>query len=339
MQAQRDVGILGGVFGRAVERHFVKADLRGPLATHLFVGDGLQLQHAICQCIHAVIAVGLKHVRLQHRVVLDATQRNAVVGKHVRVVLQMLANLLGRVVLQPDFHAGEHGVARELRRCIQPHHIRPTMGDRDVARLPRSDRQRNADQLRQHRINRGRLGVDADEVGLIEQLHPRFKLRFGGDGLVLDRFRRRFDVEQASLGLLLGKRLASVVLGGCGRFAGSTHAARIRQCLAGRLAQPGLEAVAGEEVDQLALVFAAVNQCIEVRHLFRQIAIELHRQQFAALGQPFERVAQVLADHALDLARAGHDVVERAEFGQPLHSSLRAHLGHARHVVDRVANQ
>lgn len=90
---------------------------------------------------------------------------------------------------------------------------------------------------------------------------------------------------------------------------------------------------------ELGFIFAAVDQRIECRHLFAEVAVELHGQQFAALGKPFERVAQVLAHHALDLACMRDDVVERAELRQPFHRGFRAHLRHAGHVVHGVANQ
>ncbi len=337
MQAQRDVGILGGVFGGAVERHFIEADLRRALAAHLFVGDGLEVQHALGQCVHAMVAVRGQHVRLQHGVMRDAAQRDAVVGEHVRVVLQVLADLAADLVLQPQPHARQHGLARQLRGGIQPRHVGPAMRDRDVARPARLHRQRDADQLRQHRVDRRRLGIDADELGRVQQPHPRFELRLGGDGFVLDLGRRRFHIEQA--GLLLCRGLRCVLLDGRGGLARRAHAAGVGQRFAGGLAQPGLEAIAAEKVSQPGAIFAAIDQGIERRDVRGEVAIGLDGQQLAALGQPVERIAQVLADHALDLAGAGDHVVERAVFAQPLDRCLRPHLGHARHVVHGVTDQ
>ena len=65
----------------------------------------------------------------------------------------------------------------------------------------------------------------------------------------------------------------------------------------------------------------------------------LDRQQRAALGQPVERLAQVLADGALHLVRARHQRVQRAVFLQQLHGRLGADLVDAGHVVHRVAHQ
>ncbi len=78
---------------------------------------------------------------------------------------------------------------------------------------------------------------------------------------------------------------------------------------------------------------------MEVGDRLGQVAVDLHRHQLARTRQPLERVAQVLADHALDLVRIGHDAVERAVFGQPFDRGLGTDLGHAGHVVDRIADQ
>jgi hypothetical protein len=77
--------------------------------------------------------------------------------------------------------------------------------------------------------------------------------------------------------------------------------------LAGCLAQPRLEAVALEERDQLFLVFAKVVQRLEIGNGIAQVAIGLDRDQFPRARQPVQRVAQVLAHHALDLLGVGHD--------------------------------
>jgi hypothetical protein len=55
--------------------------------------------------------------------------------------------------------------------------------------------------------------------------------------------------------------------------------------------------------------------------------------------QPVERLAQVLAGHALDAGGGGDHAVERAEVGDPLGGRLRSDLVDARHVVDGVADQ
>ena len=62
-------------------------------------------------------------------------------------------------------------------------------------------------------------------------------------------------------------------------------------------------------------------------------------QDLAALGQPVEGGAQVLADRALDVGRARDQLVERTVLQQPFRGGLGADLGDTRHVVDRVAHE
>jgi hypothetical protein len=49
-----------------------------------------------------------------------------------------------------------------------------------------------------------------------------------------------------------------------------------------------------------------------------EVAIGDHGDQLAAGGQPVERLAQVLAGHALDAAGGGHDAVQAAVLGSHL---------------------
>ncbi len=71
----------------------------------------------------------------------------------------------------------------------------------------------------------------------------------------------------------------------------------------------------------------------------RQRDVALHGEQPAALGQPVERPAQVLAHRAVDLGGVRDHRVERAVLLDPFRRGLRADLVHAGHVVHRVARQ
>src|SRR5437879_9424975 len=74
--------------------------------------------------------MGLQHIRLQQRVVLDALQRDAVIGQHMRVVLEVLADLRMARRLQPWAQLLEHALQPELLR--RP---RVAVRERDVAGL------------------------------------------------------------------------------------------------------------------------------------------------------------------------------------------------------------
>jgi len=84
------------------------------LAAEFFVADATAAQVALGQAAQVVRLVHLQHVALQHGVVGVATHLNAVVGKHMAVVLDVLAQLERGGVLQPRLQARQHLVAREL---------------------------------------------------------------------------------------------------------------------------------------------------------------------------------------------------------------------------------
>ena len=71
----------------------------------------------------------------------------------------------------------------------------------------------------------------------------------------------------------------------------------------------------------------------------RQRHITFHRHQHAACRQPFERLAQILTNHAFDVGRIRHHAIERAIFRNPFRRCFRADFFHPRHVVNGVAHQ
>ena len=101
MQLQRDVGILGRIRGRILDAHLVEADLRRALAGDLGVGDRLHVEMAPREVVHVVRLVRFEHIGLEQRVVRDAGQREAVIGEHVLVVLDVLPELLRRGIGEP----------------------------------------------------------------------------------------------------------------------------------------------------------------------------------------------------------------------------------------------
>ena len=76
-----------------------------------------------------------------------------------------------------------------------------------------------------------------------------------------------------------------------------------------------------------------------MRQIVRQIAIGFDGQQTACGGQPLQRSAQVVADHAFDLGRVLDKCLQAAIFQQPFHRRFGADFGHAGHVVHGVADQ
>ena len=368
MQLQRHVGVLGRVGGGHVQCHLVEADGLGALARHFLVGDGGAIQMASGQRIHAVGAVRLQHVGLQHRVIDHAAQRDAVIGQHVHVVLDVLAHLLRRIAFQPGLQHRQHLVQRQLfghARIVVPH--------RDVATLPGRHGQRDAHQPRRMRIQRGGLGVDGHPVGHLHARQPRIQRRARGHRLGLQLARGRCfqhdavtrEVADAAgqrfqpRSTITGRTMSCPAACRAGRYMsrralpsrspltrssarGTRDVARARLAslpIGHQPAREGTQLPAIEQSQQRLLVLGTQLERLHAAHPGAQVGVTQHRHQLAAARQPVARCAQVLAHLALDLVGVLQDGIQRAVFVQPLGGRLGAHLVHARHVVHRIAGQ
>ena len=103
MDAQRDVGVLGRVGRGALDIDLIEADLLGAFAAQVFVGDGGESEVAAAQLAEVVALVRFQHVGLEHGVVGDPGQRDAVVGEDVLVVLGVLQHFFAAGRFQPGF--------------------------------------------------------------------------------------------------------------------------------------------------------------------------------------------------------------------------------------------
>ncbi len=117
VQPQRDVGVFGRIFGRLVHRHLAEGDLLRAFAGDVLVVNRLDAEILRGRRIH-VVADGhaVPHVGFEHRVEAHAAQRDAVIGEHVCVVLQVVADLGMLLGLQQRLEARQAGVAIELVR-------------------------------------------------------------------------------------------------------------------------------------------------------------------------------------------------------------------------------
>ena len=88
---ERHIGVFAGVLGGAGNIDLVKADLVRALATHVFKAEPAAAQVALSQTLQTVRLVHLDHIALQHGVVHIAMHLDAVVGKHMAVVFDVLA--------------------------------------------------------------------------------------------------------------------------------------------------------------------------------------------------------------------------------------------------------
>ncbi len=165
------------------------------------------------QFVHAVRALaGIEHVGDQHRVV-EGPDLDAVAGEHQPVVLDVLADLEHRRILQERLQARLHGLPGELPRqqAAAEQVLAAAMAERDVAGPARRGGERDADEIGLVGVERGRLGIDRDDARLDRLGDPGFQALDGGDGLVgggverLDRFRGARRHQGGGRGL--GRRL------------------------------------------------------------------------------------------------------------------------------------
>ena len=150
-------------------RHLLERDAIGALARHVVVRDRLDVQVPPREVVHVVRLVRLEHVRLEQRVVRDAAEREAFVGKRVLVVLQILAELLLRRIGEPRREA--RAASRARSSCAR--HAGVAMVERDVARAPGRDRQRDARRCAPACGSRlDRLGVERRDLGAVDLVEP-----------------------------------------------------------------------------------------------------------------------------------------------------------------------
>jgi hypothetical protein len=186
MKLQRDVRILGGILARAVDVDLVEFDLLRALSSDIGVRDRLDVQMPPREAVHVVRTMRLEHIRLQQGVMRDAPQLDPVIREHVLVVLDVLADLALRRIGKPRFEARKRRIERQLIG-----RTRIPVRERYVARAPRLDREREADDPRLHRIGARRFRVEHDQLGALDRLDPPLERGFVENRLVVTRNRRR----------------------------------------------------------------------------------------------------------------------------------------------------
>ena len=251
---QRHIGVFACVLRGAVNVHLVKANLRSTFAAQVFKAQAFTPQVPRSQALQAVGLVYLEHVALQHGVVQIALHFNAMVGKDMAVVFDMLAQFGARRVLQPGLQARQHVLQRQLLRRSGK-----TMGQRDVRRLARCDAQADAHDLRLHLVQRGGLGIHRHQCRRVDLGHPhieRLPVQHRLVGIIGVRFQL--------LDGLRGRVAKQAGLRGPGRGSGGSGR------LLHRLGQ-ALETVTGVEIQQTGLVRGQPGQIVQPGQL-RQVA-------------------------------------------------------------------
>ena len=192
LDAEGEIGVLAGIFGRLVQRHVGKRDLLRAFAAQAFVGDGGQLQPAFGQFVQPVPQVAFHNIRSQHRIARNALQGNAVVGENVLVVFHILADFAQLRVFQKRLQAAFNvRPIQLLGKCV---------GNGDIGRIACTEGNADADQLRLHRFERGGFGVQPDGAAVRQAFDKDGQLFSSGNGLIVQPFGARCNAAFAAFG-------------------------------------------------------------------------------------------------------------------------------------------
>ena len=252
---------------------------------------------------------GVQHIGLQHGVVADARQGDPVVGQHIGVVLEVLAQLGPLRVLQQGLQARQHLVAVQLlggpEVIVTQWHIGGRAG---------LHREGDADDTRFHVVQAGGFGVEGKAVRRLQLFHPGVKIRLTGDNRVLGSG-GILGAGFARGGVIPGQQLLQPAL----EF------------------QPGVPGLQG---------FAIRLGVVQILGLLVQFQVGLDGRQLVGEEGPLPLFLQ-LRRHALgaaeaeirDLVQLRVDRIQPAQALQQGEGGLLADTGDARDVVHLVAHQ
>ena len=104
-----------GSSGLIIQRNLIEAELFGPLAGDVLEVNRFLAQVFQSQAVHVMTrAGGVKNIGLQHGIEANASQRDAMVGKHRGIVLEVLPELGAIRILQQRLQCAQHFLPRQL---------------------------------------------------------------------------------------------------------------------------------------------------------------------------------------------------------------------------------
>jgi len=174
----------------------------------------------------------------------------------MRVVLEVVADLGRALRFEQRLEPREHGLAVELRGCVDG-----VVRERHIGGAPGLDAERYADDARLHVVEAGGLGVEGDEVRRGERREPTLEGRFVEHELVVARrvAHRRVGVQCG--GVAARRRGRGQVGRGCrGAIGGGAVAVRATAVAAAELGEQVLEAEPRVELAQRGFVGRAPRE-------------------------------------------------------------------------------
>ena len=104
--------ISAAILGCRFDRHVVELELLRAAPGDVLVRDRLDAEIELAPAIEVVTRRrAVQHVRLEHRVEAHAAQLDAVIAQHVRVVLEVVADLGATLVLEQRLQQSQHFLA------------------------------------------------------------------------------------------------------------------------------------------------------------------------------------------------------------------------------------
>ena len=176
---QRLVGVFARVLGGFDNIDLIELDLVRALAAQVFVVNAAAPGMPLGQTGQAVRLMHFEHIALQHGVMRVALHFNAVVGKHVAVVFDVLTQLGFGPVFQPGLEAGQHLVTRQLRWRVGV-----VVRERNIGGLAGRHAEADTDDFGAHLIKRRGFGIDCGQISGFEFFQPRAE-RFPGKNRVV----------------------------------------------------------------------------------------------------------------------------------------------------------
>jgi len=163
MEPQRDICILGCIFGGAVERHVIEADPVLGRARQFLEGDRSMPEVAGRQLVHAMVpAPAVERVTHQHSVVIRRDPAGPGVREDYHVIFQILPDLehtrVGKERVEPSDHSRRVQLVDRLLKQADA----DLMRHRHIASETRLERQADPDEIGAHCIETVGFAVDGD---------------------------------------------------------------------------------------------------------------------------------------------------------------------------------
>ena len=162
-QAERDVGVLGGIFGRLGECDLVESQLVLAGSADRFEGQAVVGEMLFRKLVHAVAEAPGVEVEAHHHRIVDRRGRDGFLGEHGQVIFEIVTDLEHRRVLEQRLQTGHDFGLGELFGGFGEH-VDARMADRDVAGASRSGREADPGEAGDHTVDAVGFGIDRDEA-------------------------------------------------------------------------------------------------------------------------------------------------------------------------------